>query len=221
LDEIDDLSPQAQASLLRVLQERQVVPIGEAKPIPVDIRLCSATNRRLSETVASKKIREDLFARISGFTIRLPPLRERREDFGLILGSLLRRYEKGAASHLAFDPKAARALLRYDWPLNIRELEKCIELAVVLAKDGTIGLQHLSDPLKAAEIQVRPEPVRKTAAPRQPINDERLRDQIIQLMTDNHGNLRGVARALGKDRTQLRRWLKRFQIDPQVFKKPI
>src|SRR5262249_47473591 len=130
LDEIGDLPLSAQAALLRVLQQREVLPVGGNRPEKVDIRLLAATHRDLDALVGRNESRADLLARVSGFTVAMPPLRRRREDLGLLIGRLLTRELPERASHVKFTNDAVRALLAYPWPLNIRELEKCLLPAV-------------------------------------------------------------------------------------------
>src|SRR5262249_19061712 len=141
LDEIGDLPLASQAAFLRVLQEREVVPVGATRPMPVDIRLIAASHRDLDAIVARNDFRADLFARVSGIKVTLPPLRERLPDLGLLVATLLARL--GASERTTFDVQAARALFRYAWPLNIRELEKALAAAVVLAGEVPIELEHL------------------------------------------------------------------------------
>src|SRR5262249_41268985 len=106
LDEIGDLSPPAQAVFLRVLQESEVLPVGATRPVKVDIRLLAATHRNLEALVAENRFRADLLARISGLTLSLPPLRERREDLGLIIGMLLRRHFSDRAEQVSLASEA-------------------------------------------------------------------------------------------------------------------
>src|SRR4029434_4731979 len=103
---------------LRVLQEREVMPVGGTRAVPVDIRLVAATHRDLEKLVASRQFRGAFYARLSGFTITLPPLRERLEDLGLLISALLRRLEPERATTLAISLDAARALFRHWWPLH-------------------------------------------------------------------------------------------------------
>jgi transcriptional regulator with GAF, ATPase, and Fis domain len=147
LDEIGDLPLPAQAALLRVLQEREVLPIGEVRPVKVDFRLISATHRDLEALVSVGEFRQDLYARISGFVLDLPPLRERREDLGLILRAMLRRMGDDVVRKTRFGTDALLAFYRYDWPLNVRELEKYLEAAIVLAGDKPVRVAHLPDSL--------------------------------------------------------------------------
>src|SRR5207244_576732 len=117
LDEIGDLSPPAQASLLRVLQESEVLPIGATRPVSVDVRTIAATHRDLASMVAAGEFRSDLLGRLSGFTLDLPPLRERKEDLGLLVSALLRKHLGERAGRISLSPPAAAALVFHRWPL--------------------------------------------------------------------------------------------------------
>jgi sigma-54 dependent transcriptional regulator, acetoin dehydrogenase operon transcriptional activator AcoR len=151
LDEIGDLPPSSQAALLRVLQEREVTPLGGTRPIKVDLRVICATHHDLEMQVALGEFRADLYARLSGHSFVVPPLRERREDLGLLTVALLQRLAPGR--DVRFEPDAARALCRYDWPLNVRELEQCLMSALVLARGGPIGLEHLPAAVAAGPLR--------------------------------------------------------------------
>ncbi len=212
LDEIGDLELGAQAALLRVLQEREVRPVGSARAVPVDVRLLSATHRDLDELVGRGAFRADLLSRLSGFRLRLPPLRERREDIGLLVSRLLRARGAELGPELRFEPEAARRLFRYHWPLNIRELENCLRAASVLARGGAIGDEHLSEQLRRAPSEPGPSAPLELSGPQQT-----QRDELIQLFRDHRGNVSAVARHLGKARTQVQRWLRRYQLDPRDY----
>ncbi len=188
LDEIGDLPLAAQAAMLRVLEEEEVLAVGAARPVKVDLRVVSATHRDLDALVAEERFRPDLLARLSGYVCALPPLRERREDFSLFVAALLTRLAPAGAT---FTPEAVRALLRYEWPLNVRELEKCLASAVALAGGARIDLEHLPSAV---------------------------RSELIALLRRHGGNVTAVARAMGKARTQVQRWLRRFGIDPLSFR---
>jgi DNA-binding NtrC family response regulator len=204
LDEIGDLDLSKQAAFLRVLQEREVVPIGQARPVPVDLRVVVASHRDLAALVAGGRFRDDLSARLSGFTLRLPPLRARREDLGLLIAALVARLGPDPAK-TTFAPDAMRALLMHDWPQNVRELEKRLGTALVLAGDRPIQAAHIGDLPRAA--------------PSGPAPDEDARiAELRRLLAEHRGNLSAVARAVGKDRAQVRRWLRRYGIDPAQFK---
>lgn len=199
LDELGDLPAPAQVALLRVLQDGEVLGVGETRPHRVDVRVVAAAQVPLTELVAAGRVRPDLAARLGGMAARLPTLAERRMDFGLLVDALL---PGGARLTLA----AAQALLRYSWPLNIRELERALALAAVLAQGEPIRPEHL------------PDDVRRTASS-DSAGDERLRGELVALLHEHGGNVAEVARILGKARTQVRRWLKRFGLDPHSFRR--
>jgi transcriptional regulator with AAA-type ATPase domain len=206
LDEIGDLPGPAQAALLRALQEHEVVPVGGVRPIKIGIRIVAATHRPLEKLVACGDFRSDLFARLAGFTFRLPPLRERREDIGLLIAAF------GKERAIRLKPSAARALLCHDWPLNVRELRQTLHLASALADEGAIDVQHL--PPAIAASTVRSSRVMSAIAP-----PDALRERLIDCLARSGGNVSDVARDFGKARTQVQRWLKRYGIDARSFRK--
>jgi two-component system response regulator HydG len=156
LDEVGDLSPLAQAKVLRVLQEGEFEPIGAARTQKVDVRVIAATNQDLAALVADKKFREDLYYRLQVITIGVPPLRERREDIPLLAQAFLGRY---AARHRrpveGFTEEALARLHDHGWPGNVRELEHTIERAIVLAREPFLGLADLPEPIAQAEPATR------------------------------------------------------------------
>ncbi len=210
LDEIGDLPAASQATLLRVLQEREVTPVGGTRPVAVDVRIIAATHRDLDEMIAEGLFRHDLFARLAGFRIAVPALAERRPDLGILIGSLYERHFPADAVGLDLD--AARLLFRYPWPLNIRELEQALTTASVLAGATPVLASHLPDAVRSG----RPPGAARTT-PLTPA-DEALRDSLCAAMRDHRGNISAVARALNKDRKQIQRWVKRFAVDPEKFK---
>jgi transcriptional regulator with GAF, ATPase, and Fis domain len=144
LDEIGDLPPHLQVKLLRVLQEREFERVGSSRPIKVDVRLLAATHRNLESLVRQGQFRDDLYYRINVVTIQLPPLRERREDLSPLIDHFVRAFaEKNGKSIRGLTREAREALLRYDYPGNVRELENVIERAVVLTRDDVIGVADL------------------------------------------------------------------------------
>jgi DNA-binding NtrC family response regulator len=208
LDEIGELPPAAQVAFLRVLQEHEVLPVGETKPQRVDLRLISATHRPIEDVVGAGGFRADLLGRISGLTVRLPTLAARREDLGLLVRAVLKRIDKDGVTLAA---PAARALFSHGWPLNIRELDKTLATAVALS-DGALGLEHLSETLR---------PRRAVAAePADGLDreDRRLRDELVALLQEHRGNVSAVARVMGKGRMQVHRWLKRFGLELERFR---
>jgi hypothetical protein len=209
LDEIGDLRPASQAALLRVLQEREVVPVGATRNVAVDVRVVSATHQPLASLADRGAFRNDLLARLDGFTFEIPPLRQRREDLGLLLASLA---EPDDRSRRKLSPEAGRALLAYDWPRNVRELAHCLARARALAAEGdTLELAHLPAPLRQAAPSAADD--KDAAAP-----EARLRAQLESLLQEHAGNVAEVGRALGKGRMQIHRWLKRLGVDPRRYR---
>jgi transcriptional regulator with AAA-type ATPase domain len=211
LDEIGDLPLAAQAALLRVLQEREVVPVGGTQPLKVDLRLVAATHRPLDRMVAEGTYRADLLARLAGYRHLLPPLRARREDLGLIIGDLLRRPDIPAASDLRLTTAAGRRLLAHDWPLNIRELQQCLAVSTTLATHGLI---------EADLLAIAPAVTARVSLVEPNVDDPaELRRTLVKLLEQHRGNISHVARDLGKARMQIHRWLQRFDLDPGTFRR--
>ncbi|HET9992648.1 MAG TPA: sigma 54-interacting transcriptional regulator [Kofleriaceae bacterium] len=202
LDEIGELPAAAQAALLRVLQEHEVQPIGADRPVKVDLRVVTATHRDLDTDVDAGRFRADLRSRLLGVTIELPALRARREDLGHLISALV--VKLAPDRKIAFTADAVAALYTHSWPLNIRELERSLGAALAVANDR-IELPHL--PLNVRTPTPAPAPPAVVAVPD---NDEGLRDMLVGSIARHDGNLAAVARELGKDRTQIRRWMKKF-----------
>jgi DNA-binding NtrC family response regulator len=221
LDEIADLAPSSQAALLRVLQEREVVPVGGTKPVAVDLRVVSATHKDVPALVASGAFRQDLYARLAAYTHALVPLRDRREDIGMLMAALVRKVAPDRTDDLRLALEAGRQMWSYDWPLNIRELENALAAAVLFAQSGKIERAHLPTAIRDSIMP-------RTSAPPTPNPDalvvplsgadERLRDDLVRVLTAHHGNVSETARELGKTRMQIHRWMKRFGIDPATFR---
>ncbi len=216
LDEIAELPASAQAALLRVLQDGEILPIGATQPSRVDVRFVAASNRDLEALVARGLFRADLLARISGFVVWLPPLRDRREDLGILIAALLKRQLADRAGEISFSCDAARALLLYPWPLNVRELEKWLATSVVLSGGHRIELEHL--PVRVDARQEAPRPTANAGTDtvvraHEQEGELRKREELLTLLRDHRGNVSAVARALGKARPQVQRWIKRYRID--------
>jgi two-component system response regulator AtoC len=154
LDEIGELPVALQVKLLRVLQEEEVRPLGESKPLQVDIRVIAATSRQLEEEVAAGRFREDLFYRLNVLRVPVPPLRERREDIAVLVDHLVGRAREtlGKPIRSVTDDALAR-LLAYPWPGNVRELENVIERAVILAETDRITLRDLPENVVSPELR--------------------------------------------------------------------
>ncbi len=211
LDEIAELPEASQVKLLRVLNDHEVMPVGGTKPIKVDIRVLAATHQDLDERIERGEFRRDLYARLAGHVLVLPPLRERREDLGLLIAHLLPRMLEQRADAV-FQRPAARALFQHDWSLNIRELEQALRAAVALADKGPVGIDHLPAAIRRAAPEVAGR--RSTGA-----EDDELRVRLSRLLETHAGNVSAVARELGKARVQVRRWCKRFDLEPEAYRR--
>jgi len=209
LDEIGDLPIAAQAALLRALQESEVLPVGAARPERVDLRVVAATHRDLDQMVRDGTFRHDLLARLHGVSLELTPLRERQEDISLLIATLLRKLSP-EPSNVKLSPEAAESLLEYDWPLNVRELEQALAGAVALSGAGTIAREHLPPALRESPSEA---PQRELSA-----DEIRHRDELIGLLREHRGNLSAVARAVGKGRTQIVRWVTRYGLNAEAYR---
>jgi formate hydrogenlyase transcriptional activator len=153
LDEIGELSPEVQIALLRVLQEREFERVGNSQPISVDVRVLAATNRNLEAAVSAGTFREDLFYRLNVFPIRVPSLRERKDDIPLLVEYLVERYAKRAGKRISHIKKKTLDLLQaYDWPGNIRELQNVVERAVILCDGETFSVDDVWLQRKSTEL---------------------------------------------------------------------
>ena len=198
-DEIADLPLPAQAAILRLLQEGELRPLGGQRTMQIDVRIIAATHRDLEGLVAREAFRGDLLARLRGHELRLPPLRARREDLGLVCAELLRRIDGGERAERSLQPAAARALFAYDFPGNVRELEQALRVAAARVA-GEIALEDLPEAVRAPRApQATPAPDRRAL--------------LVRLLEEHEGNVSAVARALGTSRSQLRRLAERFGIE--------
>jgi DNA-binding NtrC family response regulator len=149
LDEIGDLSLSLQSKLLRVLEDQEIRPVGGTQSIKVDLRFISATNKDIENAVKGGTFREDLFYRINVITIKLPPLRERKEDIELLVRYFIQKYSKELGKPVnEIDNEALNILKTYHWPGNIREIQNIIERAILISEDGVIRVEHLPEGIK-------------------------------------------------------------------------
>jgi DNA-binding NtrC family response regulator len=147
LDEVGETPSATQVKLLRALQEREIIPVGGTQPIKIDCRLVAATNADLEREVAEGRFRADLFYRLNVIPIRLPSLRQRRDDIPLLVEHFLKRYAQNNPPKTV-SPQAMDLLMQYDWPGNVRELENAMERALILDESGTIGPEDLPDKIR-------------------------------------------------------------------------
>ena len=204
LDEVGDLPMPTQAKLLRVLQEKVIEKVGDHAPIPVNVRVITATNKDLHRLMALGRFREDLYYRIGVIPIHLPPLRERREDIPLLVKAFIDRARRQTRKPLSGISDAAMDLLTgHDWPGNVRELINVIEYAFVLCPEGAIGPEHLP-----ATFQ------QKSTPPREERREGRLgraadeRQRLIDAINEAGGKKSEAARLLGISRVTLWKLLK-------------
>jgi transcriptional regulator with AAA-type ATPase domain len=217
LDEVADLPRTSQAAFLRVLQEREVVPVGGTRPVPVDVQVIAATHQPLEQLVERGDFRRDLFARLAGSLLEVPALRDRRDDLGVLIATLLKKIAPVASASMSLSTEVGRALLTHDWPMNIRELERCVETWVSLVTDdGAVDSAHLP-PSLAAVLRSPPTPSSGTRSALSE-RDERLRLELLAHLSRHQGNVTDVARAMGKARAQIHRWCRRFGMEPDAFR---
>ncbi|BCV21953.1 sigma-54-dependent Fis family transcriptional regulator [Moorella sp. Hama-1] len=207
LDEVSDMPLETQVSLLRVLQEKQVVRVGGLTPIPVNIRVIAATNRNLKKEVEKGNFRNDLYYRLNVICLAIPPLRDREGDVILLANYFIQKFSsmlKLAPCNL--DPATARALESYWWPGNVRELSNAIERAVNLARGKTITLEHLPEPLQLLASNGK---IRETNLVSLEKYEEKL---ILETLKETGGNISQCAAILGIGRNTLYRKLKKYSI---------
>ena len=147
LDEVSEMLPATQVKLLRALQEREIIPVGGNKPIKIDVRLIAATNADLEKMVTDGRFRADLFYRLNVIPLRLPPLRERRDDIPLLVDHFQKKLSRGGATKIV-SKECMELLCAYDWPGNVRELENVIERAYVLDENGTLTPEDLPEKVR-------------------------------------------------------------------------
>lgn len=206
LDEIGTLSLDVQVKLLRTIQERVIERVGSSEPIPVNVRIISATNRMLPELIAKGTFREDLYYRLKVFQISLPPLRERRLDIPLLADHFIDRFNRLYNRNLiGLSPAAKELLLRYFWPGNVRELENAIEHALVLSP-GKIVESHCLPP------EIRYTKANGTPPPPSSVDLNSEEENIRRTLASFYGNVSLAAASLGMHRTTLWRKMKEFGI---------
>ncbi len=207
LDEIGDISAALQVRLLRVLQERLVEPLGSVRPVPVDVRVVAATNRELAKLVRDGKFRDDLYYRIRVIHLRLPDLRQRREDIPLLVDHLVAKFNRLQGKDIAgVSVEAMARLMDHDFPGNVRELENIVEQAFVLCRGGIIELHHLPPELRpaAAGPTVAVSPMSLQAM-------EKI--MITEILRRYQGDRRRASRDLGINPSTLYRKIKSLEID--------
>jgi two-component system response regulator HydG len=213
LDEVGEMPPSLQVKLLRVLQEREAIPVGATEAIPVDVRIIAATNRDLEEEIRRGNFRSDLFYRLNVIALNLPPLRDRRDDLLLLLEAFLQAMAQESGS----DPKALSsdaldAVMVYEWPGNVRELENALEHAVVLSRGNLIEAAALPERI----TKRRKEPLVAERSYRNPTLEVIERAYIMWVLQAEGGNKTRAAEVLGIDPSTLYRKLSRYEEQVEV-----
>ena len=213
LDEISDMPADLQTRLLRVLQEHEYRHLGSTEILKADFRVIASTNRPIAQALSENRLRSDLYYRLNTFQIEMPPLRERKEDIPPLIALFLRQFSQQLGKpEPDIAPEAFQKLLDYAWPGNVRELQNAIEYAVVLARQGLIGVKELP-----AEIQL-PTALQQTgrgAPARTGVQslDDVERNTILQALAECHGNKKKAAELLGIQRPTLYNKMKRYAIE--------
>ncbi len=225
LDEIGDVSPYIQVKLLRFFQEREFERVGESVTRKADVRIISATNKDLRDLVKIGSFREDLFYRLKVFPVHMPPLRERKEDVGLLINHFMEKFNKQTGKAITgLTSEAALTMMDYFWPGNIRELENAIEHAFVTCREKEIGIFDL--PLEIRRVELRSTtclPSDKSLAQSGQSNRRKreiTRVSLAAALTKNDGSRADAARDLGIDRTTLWRYMKRWGISDRQKERP-
>src|SRR5271167_3684499 len=210
LDEIGELPLEMQAKLLRVLQEKEVRPVGSNEKINVDVRVIAATNRDLEAAYREGTFRKDLYFRLNVVTVHLPPLRERRSDIPTLVHHFLNRYAPGTNLHVT--PAAMKSLLQYDWPGNVRELENCIARGVTLGDQEVIDVQDLPPAIRAEQPASQAMTPQDAASLSTTALAEMEKMTILRVFEQANGDKALAGKMLGISRATLYRKLKRYNI---------
>lgn len=216
MDEIGDIPKSVQAKILRVLQEGEFLTLGDTIPKKVDVRIIAATNQDLLQRVQEKEFREDLYYRLNVINIRMPPLRERKEDIPLLVKHFIEKYNKKENKQVkGISPEVETECYHYHWPGNVRELENVIERAVTLTKEDVISLNVVLPLVKktgdvtATEDELLAQPYKMA---RRKALDAFNRKYIMNVLNKTNGNVTNAARESEIERQYLQRMLKRYNI---------
>ncbi len=206
LDEIGELPVDLQAKLLRAIQEKEIRPVGSVKNVPISVRILGATNRDLEQSVAAGTFRRDLFFRLNVLTLRIPPLRERRQDIPLLVAHFLDRIGRDSSLDKTIADDALKALLNYDWPGNVRELENSLERACALSSANEIQMRDLPTNLSSAPAGLFAPPTTGIVP-----MAELKKVTILNALAQVNGDKMLAARLLGIGKTTLYRKLKEYE----------
>jgi two-component system response regulator GlrR len=212
LDEISEIPLHMQGKLLKAIEEKEFYPLGSHKTVKVDVRIVSASNREIEKEVEKGTFRSDLFYRVHVVPIKVPPLRDRKEDIPILvehfLAKMAEKLEKPAKS---LSPAALQKLMLYAWPGNVRELENIIECAVVMSTENSISEDLIIVPGQKDE--------KHTFKPLKESKQDFERDYLVQLMKISRGNVSRASKLAGKYRADLYELLEKYHINPLDFRK--
>jgi DNA-binding NtrC family response regulator len=209
LDEIGELPVDLQAKLLRAIQEKEIRPVGSTKRVPINVRILAATNRDLEAAVAEGTFRRDLYFRLNVLTLKIPPLRDRKQDIPLLLEHFLERLSRSTGAQRTVSEEATKVLMSYDWPGNVRELENCLERACALSSGPTVQVADLPSPIQTALHHM---PLEAIDGPKiVPIADLE-KQAILRTIDQLRGDKLLAAKLLGIGKTTLYRKLKEYAI---------
>jgi DNA-binding NtrC family response regulator len=223
LDEVGEMPPILQVKLLRVLQEKEVTPVGSCHPIKVDVRIVAATNRRLLLDVEQGRFRKDLYFRLSTILVELPPLRERYSDIQILLRHFIDQANQKFSKQVKYPDCAMAAKIRaYSWPGNIRELQSAVERSVVLAESNQMHLEDLI-PASGTHENYEVEKVSTDSNLQKPLDYTEAkkafeRDYINHLLSATHGNVSEAAKLSGQYRPAIYRYLRKYGLDSEMFR---
>jgi two-component system response regulator HydG len=206
LDEVAELPVDLQAKMLRALQEKEIRPVGSTKRVPINVRILAATNKDLEQAVMQGSFRRDLYFRLNVLSLRIPPLRERRQDIPLLAGSFLERLSQSSGRAHELSDDAMKVLLAYDWPGNVRELENCLERCCAMTSGPIIHVVDLPSSITGAPIQLTTTTPETRILPMSEIEKQTILGTIAQL----NGDKLMAAKLLGIGKTTLYRKLKEY-----------
>ncbi len=211
LDEIGELPVDLQAKLLRALQEKEIRPVGGTRTVPINVRILAATNRDLEQCVAQGSFRRDLYFRLNVLTLRIPPLRERKQDIALLTGHFLERLARATGVQRNISDEALKLLITYDWPGNIRELENCLERACALTSGPTVHVSDLPTTIQTWKAQTQPTlNANDDSGAHVMTLAEIEKNAILQTIDHLNGDKLEAAKLLGIGKTTLYRKLKEY-----------
>jgi two-component system response regulator HydG len=206
LDEIAELPVDLQAKLLRAIQEKEIRPVGSTRRVSIHVRVLAATNRELDALVEQGTFRKDLYFRLNVLALRIPPLRERKQDIPLLVGHFLERLSRANGVERTLSDDALKLLMNYDWPGNVRELENCLERASAMSSGPLIHMADMPTSLQNSAVRPLPGP----GAPRIVPIAEMEKQAILSTIEQVRGDKLLAARLLGIGKTTLYRKLKEY-----------